>query len=347
MAERALGRPREAESCRLEDWLNTTIYPYSVSSPYSADNSDNLVYYQTSASAIIQDMYVATTNRAWETTTRGWEWQPTSGRGFGPALVARTYVTSPSAAPEPLTQEEADRRLAATRETAHKAAIRRSKAVKKGRKLLLEVLTEAQKQEYARTKSFTVIGANGRAYRLRKGGTTHELDESGLPILSHCIHLPYSYIDEDTLVAVKMLLETDPREFLKIANTSRLAPSLGISVPAIPQVMEDRATALAGGFDAVNERFFQLSIVAEQARTAAQRLGRAFEETGEVIRESINIATARIQNATDYADYARELEHQVVMETVGPVLLPPAAQHQHVARTLGHAEDITGVAVAA
>lgn len=248
---------------------------------------------------------------------------------------------------EPLTQEEADRRLAATRAEAHKSAIRRKKAVKKGRKLLLEVLTEAQQAEYARTKSFTVQGADGKIYKLRKGGTTHQIDESGLAVLSHCIHLPYSYIDEDTLIAVKLMLETDPATFLKIANTSTLMARSGIVVPSVPQDMADRIAALAGGLEGVNERFRRLGEAATAARGAAAHLGRAFEDTNEVIRDSIDVEQARIDNAAIYGDYARELEQQVVVETVGPVVLPPAVRQQHAARELGHTEDIAGVPVAA
>lgn len=274
-----------------------------------------------------------------------WDWATTINEhivSYGSATAWQPFEPV-----EPLTQEEADRRLAATRHAAHKSAIRRRKAIKKGRKLLLEVLTEAQQQEYARTKAFTVTGADGKIYKLRKGGTTHQIDESGLAILSHCIHLPYSYIDEDTLVAVKMLLENDPKEFLKIANTSRLAPSLGISVPGLPQEMEDRAAALAGGIDAINMRFNQLSIAAAHARDDVRRMGRAYEEAGEAFRATVNVWQARIDNAHDYGDYARELEHQVVAEETGGLVLPQAARQQHAARLLGHMTDISGAAVAA
>lgn len=142
------------------------------------------------------------------------------------------WVWESSPAPV-ISQEEADRRLAATREAQHKSAIRRKKAIKKGRKLLLEVLTDEQMYEYAQTKSFTVYGKDGKVYKVRKSGTTHQM-ENGVPAYSHCIHLPYSYIDEDTLVAVKLLLETDSKMFHKIANTTKLAapaPVIQIAQP--------------------------------------------------------------------------------------------------------------------
>lgn len=218
-----------------------------------------------------------------------------------------------------ITQEEADRRLAATRAAQHKNAVLRKRAIKRGRKLLLAVLTEEQQREYARRKAFTVKGADGKMYVIRKGGTTHELDVDGRAIFSHCIHLPYSYIDEDTLVGLKLLLETDPKEFRRIANTSR------ISVPSIPQVMLDRAVALEAGMEAVNERFRQLSVAAREAQRSMDSLGRAIQ----------------------YAGYARELEAQVAAEETGGLALPLAARQYRTAQALGHAETIAGEPVAA
>lgn len=124
--------------------------------------------------------------------------------------------------PVQISQEEADRRLAETRARQHRNAVLRAQAIKKGRRLLTKLLTEEQLREYAQSKSFTVIGADGKLYRLRKGGTTHELGGDGVAIMSHCIHLDSSYIDEDTLIALKLMLETDVGEFRKIANSTPL-----------------------------------------------------------------------------------------------------------------------------
>lgn len=121
-----------------------------------------------------------------------------------------------------ITPEEADRRLQETRARAFKQQIERSRAVRKGRRLLLVTMSELQQRDYAKTGSFMVLGANGKWYRLRKNGTTHELGADGVATHSHCIHLSHSFIPEDTLIAVKMLLETDPAEFHRIANTTPL-----------------------------------------------------------------------------------------------------------------------------
>lgn len=349
-------RGRDPEIDRPQPHLSqVSIYPPIPSIYYPRVNADNTWAWDNSTSTFrtinwpVYTQAYATNAQAYAiNTTFEWGVNQWYADGTGAVFSDASDAVWTFAAPEPLTQEEADRRLAVTRAAAHKSAIRRKKAIKKGRKLLLEVLTEAQQEEYARTKSFTVCGANGKTYKLRKGGTTHQIDESGLAILSHCIHLPYSYIDEDTLVAVKLLLETDSARFLKIANTSRLAASpLGISVPAIPQEMTDRAEALAGGIEAVNERFRQLSVTATAARDAAARLGRAYEEAGDAIRTTVDVFQARIQNAADYGDYARECEHQIVAEETGGLDLPFTVRQNHAARLLGHIEDIAGVPVAA
>lgn len=245
---------------------------------------------------------------------------------YWPTTTVLTCGYGVSALPcEPITQEEADRRLAETRARAHRNKIRRTHAIRKGRKLLLDVLTEQQKWQYARTRCFTVRGSDGRTFVLRKGGTTHELDKNGKPTLSHCIHLPHSYIDEDSLVAVKMMLETDCAEFRRIANTSQLWGASPTYITSYPQFLTDRAEALAAGFEAVNERFRQISVAARAAKRTIDTLGRAIQ----------------------YADYARELEHQLVAEETGGIALPLAARQQYTSRALGHAEDIAGVPIAA
>jgi len=126
-----------------------------------------------------------------------------------------------------LTPEQADQRLQETRRRDLSRQHRRRRAHQRARRLILNVLTPAQLREYAATRAFTVIGADERIYKIRKGGTTHEMDPAtGRATHTHCIHLPSSYVEEDTMVAVKMMLETDPAEFRRIANTSVLHTSL-------------------------------------------------------------------------------------------------------------------------
>ena len=222
-----------------------------------------------------------------------------------------------------ITQEEADRRLRETRERQHRNAIRRKRAVRKGQRLLVSMLSETQKWEYAKQGSFTVFGADGELYVLRKGGTVHQLGKNGTPEWSHCIHLPYSYIDEDTLVSIKLMLETDPLNFHRIANSTRLTRA-GVNVSNYPASMAASRAALAGGMRTVNEHMRSLSVAAEQARAAMDRLGRASE----------------------YASYARELEGQLVAEQTG-LVLPLQAAQRYTAEALGHEETIAGEVVLA
>lgn len=166
-----------------------------------------------------------------------------------------------------ISQEEADRRLRETRERQHIMAIRRKRAERKGKRLLVGMLSETQKWEYAKTGTFTVCGADGELYVLRKGRTVHQLGKNGQPEWSHCIHLSYSYIDEDSLIALKLLLETDPANFHRVANSTRLTPG-NMSTRSL-----ERATARAGAsMVELATGFRHLSSAAEAARRSMEEL---------------------------------------------------------------------------
>lgn len=156
----------------------------------------------------------------WTTGAPPWQYQQ-QYPALNPALLLGGTVQWNDLR-ENITPEEADRRLQETRRLAAKNQIERQRAVRKGRRLLLHLLDEAQKYDYAKTGKFLVAGSDGKVYQLRKNGTTHELGADGTPLFSHCIHLSHSFIPEDTLIAVKLLLETDPGEFRRIANTTPL-----------------------------------------------------------------------------------------------------------------------------
>jgi len=174
-----------------------------------------------------------------------------------------------------ISQEEADRRLRETRERKHRQAIRRKRAVRKGQRLLVSMLSETQKWEYAKTGTFTVCGADGELYRLRKGGTVHQLGKNGTPEWSHCIHLSYSYIDEDSLIALKLLLETDPANFHRVANSMRLSPS-SANRPNVLTAALASARQAQTQIEAMGRSFQRMTAAAEEARLAAERLSRAY-----------------------------------------------------------------------
>lgn len=119
------------------------------------------------------------------------------------------YVPAP-----PLTPEQEATRARGER--------RKVLAHKRARRLLLNLLSDEQQHEYARSKCFTVIAKDGRVFRLRKGKTAELLGGDGVPVAAYCIHLPYGYNHEDTLVALLLSLQTDPAEFERVANITRL-----------------------------------------------------------------------------------------------------------------------------
>lgn len=248
--------------------------------------------------------------------------QGTSLRRQVPVVNSYSYTPVPAPAMPVISQEEADRRLRETRRQRHVQAIRRRRAEKKGRKLLLSLLSETQKWEYAKKGQFTVCGADGNWYVLRKGRTVHQIGGDGRATHSHCIHLPYSYIDEDTLISLKLLIETDVQEFLRIANTSVLRNRGHMAVDHYPVTLQARAAAIAGGMNAVAAHLRNLG---ESAVRAAD-------------------AMVRLHEAASYAEYARELEAQVVAEECG-LLLPLEARQVRVAQALGQTETIGGTPV--
>lgn len=89
---------------------------------------------------------------------------------------------------------------------------------KKAKRLLYSMLTDYQKRMYRKHRYFHVISQTGKKYRLKHGDTMNVyLIEGDKPVKKYCIH-PTNVPVEDTLLAQKLLLETDEKAFLKIAN---------------------------------------------------------------------------------------------------------------------------------
>jgi hypothetical protein len=83
--------------------------------------------------------------------------------------------------------------------------------------LLCSCLTQRQRRAY---KHFTVQARDGTRFRLAHGwsGNVQELDRRGRPVARYCIHPRESVPVPDNLLAQKLLLETDPDTFRKVAN---------------------------------------------------------------------------------------------------------------------------------
>lgn len=124
--------------------------------------------------------------------------------------------------PVPQTPEQIERR--------NRALLRRKvvahRAERRAKKLLMRVLNDLQLHEYAKNGSFTTVAADGRIFRLRSNKTAELLGMDGKPVASYCIHLTGGYRPEDTLVAQKLLLDTDPARFEEVANVTVLRPNV-------------------------------------------------------------------------------------------------------------------------
>ena len=127
----------------------------------------------------------------------------------------------------PETQEERAQREAAAAEARRKweaeiaeANRLREEAEIRAEKLLLENLTLRQKEDYVKTKSFVVDGSRYR-YRIRHGrsGNVDVIDRKGMIVNRLCAHPVDLVPNPDTMLAQKLMLETDEAAFERIANS--------------------------------------------------------------------------------------------------------------------------------
>lgn len=100
-----------------------------------------------------------------------------------------------------------------------------NEAKARARTLLLDVLDQKQRAEFARHGSFTVETKDGtRLYRLRPNSAPVRIKGEDGSQWSYCIHPEDSrYPAEDVTAALKLLLESDEERFLQIANASRVS----------------------------------------------------------------------------------------------------------------------------
>lgn len=98
----------------------------------------------------------------------------------------------------------------------------------RARRLLMTMLDDAQKDELEKDNRFhlTVHDPDGamRVYRIDYGymGNVKLIDTSGRPVKSYCIHADSRLPKEDQMLAQKLLLEANEKEFLRIANMTRI-----------------------------------------------------------------------------------------------------------------------------
>jgi hypothetical protein len=98
------------------------------------------------------------------------------------------------------------------------AAEKRNLARSVAKEVLLSLLDEEQQKQFEE-KSYFDLRIDERIYRIN-GGVVTRIDSEGKPLTRYCIH-PVDYIPgEDWAIAQKLMLETDEKEFLRVANAS-------------------------------------------------------------------------------------------------------------------------------
>lgn len=115
-----------------------------------------------------------------------------------------------------LQREEAERQR---KEHARKKAEANEKALA----LLCGMLTQEQREQLNTMSAFEVETERAK-YRIKRGrfGNVEELDADGRIIARYCIHPRQSVPDADTMLAQKLMLETDEAAFLRMANKTQI-----------------------------------------------------------------------------------------------------------------------------
>lgn len=101
----------------------------------------------------------------------------------------------------------------------------RDRARKKARVLLRRHITKEQWEEFRKMKAFHVTGTDGRLYRVHhQVGSNVTLIVDGADVARYCV-VPKdnAWIPEpDMMLAVKLMLETNAKRFLRTANVMEL-----------------------------------------------------------------------------------------------------------------------------
>lgn len=119
------------------------------------------------------------------------------------------------APPKPPTPEE----LAAQNAKLNAAQAIRDQASARADALLAEFLDAMQRDQLVKDKMFIVESETGKRYEIKAGKRVAELDKNGKPVALYCIRPEdWNLPDGDVMLAQKLMLETDEKSFLKIAN---------------------------------------------------------------------------------------------------------------------------------
>ncbi len=148
-----------------------------------------------------------------------------SGSGLGSGNIAQQALGSNQSAPAiRIERSPQERLILETYEAEQKAkAAAAIEAERRATELLLDHLDAQQIADFKRARRFVVHSRDGeRAYRIQYGkqGNVYLLDKDRrTPVASYCIHPDINCCPtEDVMLAQKLLLEADEKEFLRIAN---------------------------------------------------------------------------------------------------------------------------------
>lgn len=94
-------------------------------------------------------------------------------------------------------------------------------ATAKAEELLVSCLDQEQQAELAESDQFHVTSSAGRRFCIHRGRAGNVSFGAGRERVTYCIHDNEGLPAADTMLAQKLLLETDEAQFLQIANATR------------------------------------------------------------------------------------------------------------------------------
>lgn len=184
---------------------------------------------------------ITTTSSNYDTATAWYDWNQIYTSSCSPTSVTITdyiptdYVWVDWAGQQHLTAEQAAAQAAEQelrRQEQEKEYAKRLQKLLKAQataRHLLESLLRPDQAATLKDRNYfdleiTSRDGSRKRYRIHKGrsGNVELLGPDGVPIRKYCVH-PHLYVpDEDTMVAQKLMLETDEERFLKTANMTEL-----------------------------------------------------------------------------------------------------------------------------
>lgn len=197
--------------------INNVTWKYWTSMATASSTTNTAWYYWND-----QATYAATATAAATYSNANFIWYQWNGDYYQQPVQPNAIT------PERAAEIAADQRQRAIEAEAKAVQARKDaeEAEARAEELLKASLTEPQRQEYAKDKSFTIISKDGnRTYRVKKGWShnVERIDAEGKKIHTLCAHPQQPVPLADNQLAQKLMLEHDEDTFLKMANVGRLA----------------------------------------------------------------------------------------------------------------------------